>query len=674
MTRIYFLLLLLVPSFVFSQMNNDSLWSVYTAKSQSLKNKLSALDDLSWNFIGNDPDSAYYFSQLMYDLAFKHPSEKEKIRWQSKALNNFGITYENKGDYPNALQQQFKSLRLKEQLRDNKETAITYIYIGNIYYSLGDYPKSLKYYKEALQLFKILKDEEGIAGTFLNISSVYLDQKDYTKALNYQMKSLEIFEKIKDKRGLAYAYGNIGHIYENLSKDDKAIYYLQKSLDLNLELGEKIGEGFSYANMGLVYLKQKKYELALNNCLKSEAICQEIGDVENEKSVQESLYRIYQALNKSDKALEHYERFVLLKDSLFKEENQRKIIQNEMNFEFEKKQAIATAKQDKKDALTEKEKQKQNFILSVVLFGLILVILVSMFLFNRFKVTKRQKTTIEIQKKLVDEKNNELNLQYEEIEHQKRIIEEHQQEIIDSINYAKHIQDAILPPVDLIQEKLPDTFVYYKPKDIVAGDFYWMEEINDTILIAAADCTGHGVPGAMVSVVCSNALNRAVKEFQLMDPGKILDKVIELVVETFEKSASEVQDGMDISLLSINKITKEIKWSGANNPLWYFEEGVFREIGADKQPVGKNDHHKSFTTHLIEYKPKSIFYLFTDGFADQFGGPKGKKFKYKQLEEVLSNLSDQHIDSQHSGLNLIFEDWKGNLEQVDDVCIIGIRV
>jgi serine phosphatase RsbU (regulator of sigma subunit) len=216
--------------------------------------------------------------------------------------------------------------------------------------------------------------------------------------------------------------------------------------------------------------------------------------------------------------------------------------------------------------------------------------------------------------------------------------------------------------------------VLYKPKDIVAGDFYWMEEINDCVLIAAADCTGHGVPGAMVSVVCSNALNRAVKEFHLSDTGAILDKVTDLVLETFEKSVSEVKDGMDISLVSINKLSKKIQWSGANNPLWYFDNGELKEITADKQPIGKTDNRKPFTAHTFVCKPNTTLYLFTDGYADQFGGPKGKKFKYKPLQELLSENHKKEPQSQQTILNTAFDNWKGELEQVDDVCIIGIKL
>jgi len=270
-----------------------------------------------------------------------------------------------------------------------------------------------------------------------------------------------------------------------------------------------------------------------------------------------------------------------------------------------------------------------------------------------------------------------------ELQHQKEIVEEKQKEIIDSINYAKRLQDAILPPKKLIDDHLKENFVLFKPKDIVAGDFYWAERIGDYFFIAAADCTGHGVPGAMVSVVCSNALNRSVKEFGMLETGKILDKTTDLVLETFEKSDEDVKDGMDISLLAVafsasaenesGRKIESITWSGANNPLWYIENGEMKELKADKQPIGKSDHRKPFTTHSLPLSLSALF-LFTDGYADQFGGVKGKKFKYKPFMELLQNHSSLSMEEQKNKLDEAIENWKGDIEQNDDICIIGVRI
>ena len=251
------------------------------------------------------------------------------------------------------------------------------------------------------------------------------------------------------------------------------------------------------------------------------------------------------------------------------------------------------------------------------------------------------------------------------------------------------MQQAILPPLNSIQLALPQSFVLYKPKDIVAGDFYWMEHIpllagegkGEVVLIAAADCTGHGVPGALVSVVCSNALHRTVNELKITEPGKILDKTRELVLETFAKSESNVQDGMDISLAAISPLIEQgegkgvrLQWSGAYNSLWYIQNEELKEVPADKQPIGKTDKPLPFSTHTLKLQKGDTLYLFTDGYADQFGGPKGKKFKYKQLEQLILDNVQLTMDEQKSLLNETIENWKGSLEQVDDILIIGIRV
>jgi len=284
---------------------------------------------------------------------------------------------------------------------------------------------------------------------------------------------------------------------------------------------------------------------------------------------------------------------------------------------------------------------------------------------------------------IFDEKGNMQNIMVidSDITALKQIEEDLRQrnkDIVSSITYAKRLQDAILPPVSSIQKHLPESFVLYKPKDIVAGDFYWMEtasvEGGEAIFIAACDCTGHGVPGAMVSVICSNALNRALFEFKMRETGKLLDKTRELVIETFEKSESEVQDGMDISFCAINIKEKKIEWSGANNPLWYVRNGEMKEIPADKQPIGKQDGERPFTSHTFDLKKGDVLYLFTDGYADQFGGPHGKKLKYKPFQEKLLSISAHAMDKQKQLLEEIHEAWKGNLEQVDDILVMGIRV
>ena len=262
------------------------------------------------------------------------------------------------------------------------------------------------------------------------------------------------------------------------------------------------------------------------------------------------------------------------------------------------------------------------------------------------------------------------------VEEQKKVVEEKNHEILDSINYAKRIQTAILPPPRVVKEFLKNSFILYLPKDIVAGDFYWMENIDGTIYFAACDCTGHGVPGAMVSVVCNTALNRAVIEFGLRKTGEIFDKTRELVLENFARSDEEVKDGMDASLAALDLINQKMMWSGANNPLWIYRKNnnQIEEIKADKQPIGQSDKPKPFATTNIDLCEGDIIYLFTDGYSDQFGGEKNKKLTKAKFRELLLSLASLSMDEQRAKLLDFHNTYRGSNEQVDDICVMGVRV
>lgn len=263
-----------------------------------------------------------------------------------------------------------------------------------------------------------------------------------------------------------------------------------------------------------------------------------------------------------------------------------------------------------------------------------------------------------------------------EITVQKHMVEEKNKEILDSIAYALRLQKAILPDAAQLKQPFNDSFVLFKPRDIVSGDFYWIFKDGDDVLVAVVDCTGHGVPGAMVSVVGASSLNRCVREFGLRKPNEILDKLAVIVEEAFTTDEHEVRDGMDLSLIRVNTKTLQLEYAGANNPLWIIRKDVdeVEEIKADKQPIGKYEYRKHFTNHVIQLKADDVVYLFSDGYADQFGGPKGKKFKYKTLQQLLVNSRALTMADQEAVLRQQFRDWKGELEQVDDVCIVGIKL
>ncbi len=306
----------------------------------------------------------------------------------------------------------------------------------------------------------------------------------------------------------------------------------------------------------------------------------------------------------------------------------------------------------------------------------------------RVRALKRRQEVLE---GMVKEKTIELEEEKNLALEQRDIIEEKNREITDSISYSKRLQDSILPPLEEISEALPDSFVCFLPKDIVSGDFYWFEEVDGTKFIACADCTGHGVPGAMVSLVCANALNRCVNEFKIYDPAKILDTARKLIIRTFQKSGTNVKDGMDISLCAIkgNKLT----YAGAFNPVLVIrdkdkpipkfekaraleenDELQIFEVKADKQPVGLMDEMSEFEQHEFEVYEGDTFYLFSDGIVDQFGGGSGKKLKAPNFRKILLSFQSMSMQEQKEKIESEFNKWKGNLEQIDDVCVIGVRV
>ncbi len=478
-------------------------------------------------------------------------------------FNNNGWISNHKGDISKALEHYHKSLKIYDELKLNVEVATLYNNIAHIFNTQGEFDKGIEYYQHSIDLYKQTDNKKGIAFGYNNIAASYRKKGDNEKALEYCYKSLAMMEELKDKKGTATLYTNIGTLLGKTKQEEKGLEYLLKGLAIKKEIKDEEGAGLSLALIGNINFKLGKTEKALEYGLKSLELNQKLGYPDHIRRSAELLKNVYAKKGNYKKAMEMYELYVQMKDSVNNEATRKASIKNQLQYEYDKKAATDSIKVSEEKKVSQAKlaesqaKLKQEKTQRIALYsGLLLVIVFSIFIFNRFKVTQKQNSIIQKQKLLVEE--------------QKHIVEEKQKEILDSINYAKRLQEAILPPLSLVKEHLKESFILYKPKDIVAGDFYWAEYIDDIFFIAAADSTGHGVPGAMISVVCSNALNRAVLEFGLREPGEILDKTRELVLTTFAKSDKDVKDGMDISLCAFDKRNKLITWSGANNPLWYF--------------------------------------------------------------------------------------------------------
>lgn len=659
----------------------------------------------------------------------------EKINDQSgiaNISNVIGTVYKSVSDYPKALDYFFRSLKIHEKLGAKEGMAIALGSIGETYRLSGDLKRSLEYQLKALKLREETKNKIGIAGAQNNIGNTYFEQKDYAKAIDYYTRCLITAKELDNKYGIALTLNNLGSVYYNLVELEKSLNYYLQSAKLCEEIDDKQGVAMANGNIASIYQRQGKYKEALVYGTKAVKICREIGDLNNEQNYQETLYVIYKQMGNPSESLKHFERAMLLKDSVFKEENKEEITRKEMNYQFEKKEAIAQLEQEKKDIAHNIQSKHQNMIIYLVSAGLLLVVIFSFFLYNRFKLTQRQKNIIENQKVLVDEKNNALNelneelnqqneeiaSQRDEIEIQKDLVEEKHKEITDSINYAERIQRSFLASKELLTENLSSPrggvevgggyFVFFKPKDVVSGDFYWAGKLsNGNFALATADSTGHGVPGAIMSILNISSLEQAV-ELGMTESAEILNKTRKTIIERLKKDGSPEggKDGMDASLICFDFLNNKLNYSAANNPVWVIRKksSEVSELGSssgftndknnnsdqslknstthelielpfDKMPVGKHDKDQvPFTQHLFALQKEDVVYTLTDGMPDQFGGPKGKKFLYKQLKELLISISKEPMEIQKQKLNDAFENWKGNLEQVDDVCVIGVKI
>lgn len=586
-------------------------------------------------------------------LAYRQKHKDKK--GEASALNNVGIVYYQRGDYSRCLEYYQKSLTIKDSLGDKTGVASSYSNIGMINDIEGNHDKALMYYRKSLHLRDSLGDLRGMGDSYLKIGGYYFDISQYDSSIYYVHKGIYYAQQAGDSRTAVTGIINLGNIFQQYLKPDSAFYYFNMALRMHEEIGNDEGIAMAQKDIGRFYVWQENYSEAIKYCDSSLKITQALGFTDLQLDACECLAEAYDALNQPAKALYYYKVADTLRDSLSSVEKTKALNRKSLQYEFEKDKLADSLRVQKeaalKDAQHEQDLQKQTMYSTAGIAGFLIMVIIAFIIFRGYK--QKQENNRELEKKNI-------------------LIEEKQKAILDSITYAKRLQEAILPSIDTVNKFLPSNFILYKPKDIVAGDFYWMEHSNGYTFIAAADCTGHGVPGAMVSVVCSNALNRSVLEFRLTDPGKILDRTRELVLETFSKSDKDVYDGMDISLVAIRE--GELKWAGANNPLWIIHNEQLSEIKPDKQSIGKEEFPKPFNTVSLALKKNSRIYLLTDGYADQFGGPHGKKFKYKQLEQLLISTSTLSIPEQGKAVEKVFEDWKGHLEQIDDVCLIGIEI
>jgi serine phosphatase RsbU (regulator of sigma subunit) len=642
-------------------------------------------------------------------------------------LKYLGECYGAQGNYLKELDNFKKSLTISEQLKDTAEIASTNFSIGSIYFSQKDTSLALSYFEKSLIKFKHLKDTSKMAFLLVKIGTLYECKKNHVKANLMINEGLPLIRTEKDTSRLAMSYTFFAQIFMDAKLYDQAI----ENLDLSYKLiqgGDTSFFGSSFNAMGKCYFWKDNYIKAIEYYKRGlkMAVLQKNPSMEaqsliglansslklhkNKEAVdyasralpirkmeglpvglmyaEKAKYMADSSIGNFKGAFEHKSNFMILREKLNGDDIQKEGLKQKFKEDYEKEKEKAQLEQAKKDVQSEEEKQQQRIILYSVSIGLFLVLLLVLFVFRGLKQKQKDNAIITQQKN--------------EVEKSKHIIEEKHKEITDSINYAERIQRTFLATDELLNQYLHNYFILFKPKDVVSGDFYWADTLpNGNFILATADSTGHGVPGAIMSLLNITSLEKAVEH--LTNPAEILNHTRQTIIKRLKRdgSAEGGKDGMDCSLIIFDIKNKQLHIAAANNPVWIIrkrdcegdslkqsqtideiaslprndESLELIEIKPDKMPVGKHDRdQETFTAHTLDIKEGDIIYTLTDGFPDQFGGDKGKKFMTKNLKDLLLANAHLPMNEQKEILHQTFTKWVGNLEQVDDVTLIGIKL
>lgn len=651
-------------------------------------------------------EKALAFTNQAIELATKINYKKGlALAYEQQAYAYDWIAYTINGDYSKVIPTYLKALQTYSELKDSSNMANTLYLMAYTLDYQADYANAGKYYYQSLQLYENLKDTSKITRLFFCIGQSNNFQKNYTKAFDYLFKSLSLAKQQKHVPQTAECLMMIGNTHSAIESYDSAAYYLNQALTIrkvNELLKNKLGE--IYYNLSIINFKKKNYNASLDYAnqafqyddINSDTYLQgeinglmgqcyeqlndnqkaitffnkslDFSRISGSKNITSEQYlnlsRVYEKLGKTPIAFDYYKKHTALKDSVFNENKAKENAQHEMQYNFDKQQLLQQTEQANKDALAKAELNKQKTVRNIFTIAFAIMLLLAFWIFKEYKQKKRITELV--------------SHQYKEIELQKEIMEVKNKEIIDSINYAKRIQNAILPDMEEFEKNFTDAFVLFTPKDIVSGDFYWMYERDNFIFYATADCTGHGVPGGFMSMLSNSLLNEVVIDKQTYEPGDVLDLMRIKIIRALKQQGKvgEQQDGIDIAFCRFDKNNNTLTYAAANNPIWLIRNNTLEEYPCNKQPVGiSSGKAVQFDQRTIQLQQGDCVYTFTDGYADQFGGIDGKKYKQKNLKQLIERIHNQPMVEQKKVLAKNFNDWRNNThEQLDDVCVIGIRI
>lgn len=604
-------------------------------------------------------------------LAFEKSVASNYIMGIMRSLNIGGTLYMMLGNYKGAIDCFRHNLYLSYSQGNLKFLSWSYSNLGEIFRLQNKLDQAIEYLNKSLKIDIYRKDIKGLAVSYNSIGIIYNDQKKLDSALHCYEKSLIYYEKVDDSNGIALSSSNIGQLYIELNDFDKAYQYLNRSLIIRNKIKDSIGLAYTYDNIAFYYHSLNDLNNYYKNILNAQRYTKNSFYSEINIEILLKLSEYYREKGDFKNAYSHYVDYTKVKDSIYKQENlvhlEKMDWQNKF-FEYKKNLEIKNTIRDIENASNLK---RQRLLRNIFIIGFLFSLLISIIIFRLYSDKKKSNRQL-MQKKA------ELELQKNEIAFQKNIIENKNKNIVESLNYAKRIQLTLLPSNKSLSKIFPESFIFYVPKNIVSGDFYWAHEKSSHKFFATIDCTGHGVPGALLTIFAFQLLNEAVNYLNLNEPNKILNYISHEIFETFQQKNDEwtLKDGMDIALIAINKDNLQLAYAGVGLSLLIWDGENSIELKPDILPIGKidNDSPANYSIHYHDLSPSTIIYSFTDGFADQIGGEHKKKYLRKPFKQMLLSNSHLSLWEQQQKIESTFYNWKADNEQVDDVLVAGIRV
>lgn len=689
----FFVSFLLILSSVFSQNAKiDSLKAILSQSQDSTK--LAVLLEICWQYRNVQSDTAILYGERAIKLAKDLNNDLQ----QAKAYNYLSAIYRNKGDYAAALGVSQKGGEIAEKIGNKEQLGYSFQNMGEINAKLKNYKQATDYALKGLRAFEAINDLRGIAFCYLTLGNIHSAEEDFKKAYDYYTQALKVRQQQKDMAGIATATAMLGVTLGKQGNHVEALIFMHQARIIYANQRNERNVSNMFNSISKTHLALNQLDSAVIYAEESIILAKKIGLKENIRECYETLAKVYASEKKFTLAFDYQRLFIIYNDSIFNEEKNKQFNEIQNRYQHEK--------QLDQIELLKSENERKTLLNWAFIGGLVLVFGLVFALWRGNYVKKQANLQLKRQHHEIIEKsaklselneelkqtNEELNINLEIVSHQNveiqqknEIIEKKNKDVADSIAYAKRIQVAILPNVNDLKQHLSDCFVFFKPRDIVSGDFYWSAKKESKILLAVADCTGHGVPGAFMSMISNDLLNLIVHEKEIHDVDVILTEMHKLIRQALKQDDNDSRDGLDISICCIDLEKRTLEYAGAMSPLYLIQNkenhdnemvATLTEIKADKIPIGghKLKKERFFSKHTFDISQPTTFYLFSDGYADQFGGEDGRKFMVRQFKEVLFSIHHLPMSEQQQILENTLANWTKNERQIDDVTVIGVKI